>query len=77
MRPFFILITAFILLQPLNAQSLYFPPATGSTWDTISPKTESASKEISMSIGEMQKGIYIVQAKMTDGRRWTGRFVKQ
>ena len=39
MRPFFILITAFILLQPLNAQSLYFPPATGSTWDTISPKT--------------------------------------
>ncbi|MCF8301510.1 MAG: serine hydrolase, partial [Haliscomenobacter sp.] len=39
MRPFFILITAFILLQPLNAQSLYFPPATGSIWDTISPKT--------------------------------------
>ena len=77
MRPFFILITAFILLQPLNAQSLYFPPSTGSTWDTISPKTESASKEISMSIGEMQKGIYMVQAKMTDGRRWTGRFVKQ
>ena len=37
----------------------------------------SASKEISMSIGEMQKGIYMVQAKMTDGRRWTGRFVKQ
>ena len=37
----------------------------------------SASKEISMSIGEMQKGFYIVQAKMTDGRRWTGRFVKQ
>jgi hypothetical protein len=37
----------------------------------------SASKEISMPIGEMQKGIYIVQAKMTDGRRWTGRFVKQ
>ena len=51
--------------------------ATGSTWDTISPKMESASKEIRMSIGEMQKGIYIVQAKMTDGRRWTGRFVKQ
>ncbi len=77
MRPFFILITAFILLQPLNAQSLYFPPSTGSTRDIISPKTESASKEISMSIGEMQKGIYMVQAKMTDGRRWTGRFVKQ
>jgi hypothetical protein len=37
----------------------------------------SASKEISMPIGEMQKGIYILQAKMTDGRRWTGRFVKQ
>ena len=37
----------------------------------------SASKEISIPIGEMQKGIYIVQAKMTDGRRWTGRFVKQ
>ena len=37
----------------------------------------SASKEISMPIGEMQKGIYMVQAKMTDGRRWTGRFVKQ
>jgi hypothetical protein len=64
-------------LQPLNAQSLYFPPATGSTWDTISPKTESSSKEISIPNGEMQKGIYIVQAKMTDGRRWTGRFVKQ
>ncbi len=77
MQPFFILITAFILLQPLNAQSLYFPPATGSTWDTISPKTQSSSKEISIPIGEMQKGIYIVRAKMTDGRRWTGRFVKQ
>jgi hypothetical protein len=37
----------------------------------------SSSKEISIPIGEMQKGIYIVQAKMTDGRRWTGRFVKQ
>ena len=37
----------------------------------------SSSKEISMPIGEMQKGIYIVKAKMTDGRRWTGRFVKQ
>jgi hypothetical protein len=30
-----------------------------------------------MPIGEMQKGIYIVQAKMTDGRRWIGKFVKQ
>jgi hypothetical protein len=76
MQPFFILITAFILLQPLNAQSLYFPPATGSTWDTISPKTQSSSKEISIPIGEMQKGIYIVQAKMTDGREWTVKFVK-
>jgi hypothetical protein len=36
-----------------------------------------SSKEISMPIGEMQKGIYIVQAKMTDGRRWIGKFVKQ
>ena len=35
------------------------------------------AKEISISVGEMQKGIYMVQAKMTDGRRWTGRFVKQ
>ncbi|MFM7091275.1 MAG: T9SS type A sorting domain-containing protein, partial [Bacteroidota bacterium] len=35
------------------------------------------AKEISISVGEMQKGIYIVQTKMTDGRRWTGRFVKQ
>ncbi len=76
MQPFFILITAFILLQPLNAQSLYFPPATGSTWDTISPKTQSSSKEISIPIGEMQKGIYIVQAKMTNGREWTVKFVK-
>jgi CubicO group peptidase (beta-lactamase class C family) len=39
MRHFFILILAIIVLQPLNAQSLYFPPVTGSTWDTISPKT--------------------------------------
>jgi CubicO group peptidase (beta-lactamase class C family) len=35
-----------------------------------------SSKEISMSIGEMQKGIYFLQAKMTDGRRWIGKFVK-
>ena len=35
-----------------------------------------SSKEISMSIEEMQKGIYFVQAKMTDGRRWLGKFVK-
>jgi hypothetical protein len=30
-----------------------------------------------MSIEEMQKGIYFLQAKMTDGRRWIGKFVKQ
>jgi hypothetical protein len=76
MQPFFILITAFILLQPLNAQSLYFPPATGSTWHTISPKTQSSSKEISIPISKMQKGIYIVRAKMTNGREWTVKFVK-
>lgn len=39
MRNFIILISAIFILQPLNAQSLYFPPLTGSTWDTISPKT--------------------------------------
>jgi CubicO group peptidase (beta-lactamase class C family) len=39
MRYFFILISAIIVFQSLNAQSLYFPPLTGSTWDTISPKT--------------------------------------
>lgn len=39
MRNFIFLISAIFILQPLNAQSLYFPPLTGSTWDTISPKT--------------------------------------
>jgi CubicO group peptidase (beta-lactamase class C family) len=39
MRPFFMLITGCIFLLPLNAQTIYYPPLTGSTWDTISPKT--------------------------------------
>jgi CubicO group peptidase (beta-lactamase class C family) len=36
-----------------------------------------SAKEISMPVGEMQKGIYILRAKMTDGSRWIGKFVKQ
>ena len=35
-----------------------------------------SSKEISKFIGKMQKDIYIEWAKMTDGRKWTVKFVK-
>jgi hypothetical protein len=34
-------------------------------------------KEICLSVGEMEHGIYMIEAIMTNGRRWTGRFVKQ
>ena len=34
-----IFISAIIFSVKVNAQSLYFPPATGSTWATISPQT--------------------------------------
>jgi hypothetical protein len=34
-------------------------------------------KEICLSVGEMEHGIYMIEAIMTNGRRWRGRFVKQ
>jgi CubicO group peptidase (beta-lactamase class C family) len=39
MKKIYIFISAVILSLNLNAQSLYFPPTTGGTWDTISPTT--------------------------------------
>ncbi len=34
---FLFLYTAFFYIENLNSQSLYYPPITGNTWDTISP----------------------------------------
>lgn len=39
MKKIYIFINTVIVSLNLNAQSLYFPPATGNTWDTISPAT--------------------------------------
>jgi len=39
MKEIYIFISAVIVSLNLNAQSLYFPPTTGGTWDTISPTT--------------------------------------
>ncbi|MEY4593765.1 MAG: hypothetical protein RIQ47_175, partial [Bacteroidota bacterium] len=38
MKRLFFLILVFIS-QTARSQSLYFPPITGNTWDTISPST--------------------------------------
>jgi CubicO group peptidase (beta-lactamase class C family) len=39
MKQFFTLIFAVCSLIDFKAQSIYFPPLTGSTWDTIAPQT--------------------------------------
>ena len=37
MRNVLTLILFLLILTEIKAQSLYFPPKTGTTWDTISP----------------------------------------
>lgn len=37
MKKLYVLIIALLLYFHISAQSLYFPPLTGNTWDTISP----------------------------------------
>jgi CubicO group peptidase (beta-lactamase class C family) len=39
MKKKYIFIVATFISININAQSLYFPPTTGNTWDTISPQT--------------------------------------
>lgn len=39
MKPIYLVISALILSLNIGAQTLYFPPSTDNTWDTISPTT--------------------------------------
>lgn len=39
MRHFYLLLFWSIFLTQINAQSLYFPPNTGTAWDTLAPST--------------------------------------
>lgn len=39
MKTIYTLLLAFTTTISINAQTLYFPPTTGNTWDTISPQT--------------------------------------